>query len=39
MKNSQLIDVAQIKLLLTELQLPTVKFMWKQVTEQSDKEG
>ena len=39
MKKSQLIDVAQIELLLTELRLPAIKLMWKQVTEQSDKEG
>src|SRR5499426_2748838 len=39
MKTTNPIDVARIKLLLSDLRLPAIKLMWAKFAEQSDKEG
>ena len=39
MKRTASIDAARLELLLTELRLPAVKMTWKNLAEQSDKEG
>ena len=39
MKTTNPVDVARIKLLLTDLRLPAIKLMWPKLAEQADKEG
>lgn len=39
MSTATLVDTARLNLLLNELRLPTIKVLWPQFAEQSDKEG
>ena len=39
MRMANTVDTARLNLLLNELRLPTIKVLWPQFAEQSDKEG
>jgi len=39
MKSATAVDTARVELLLAELRLPAIKFVWSDLAAQADKEG